>query len=232
LRQHAQEGLERENGNQARAFDDSLSADSGIFHSMLLLLTLVCFLKPCCFCFCVQPNPESALNEEAGKLLLEDYEEYAKQARLMTQIHATKKLILPPAAPQDENAGKEAEEAKVERKCESFSPLTISLQAHGSKEGKNVCSCGGGGGGYQEEDAEAIVKIESTHHCLSRAPSFFLRNPRCHRRGGHVRRVELARIPGHGRQLAQEEAQVGRSRSRKRGLLFFVKTKQKRNRKR
>ncbi|KAJ3257686.1 hypothetical protein HK103_004313 [Boothiomyces macroporosus] len=27
-------------------------------------------------------------NEEAGKLLLEDYDEYAKRARLMTGIHA------------------------------------------------------------------------------------------------------------------------------------------------
>jgi len=31
---------------------------------------------------------ESALNEEAGKLLLENYADYAKHARLMTSIHA------------------------------------------------------------------------------------------------------------------------------------------------
>lgn len=36
----------------------------------------------------IEPFPESALNEEAGKLLLEDYEEYAKHAKLMTSIHA------------------------------------------------------------------------------------------------------------------------------------------------
>lgn len=34
------------------------------------------------------PNPESALNEEAGKLLLEQYDDYAKRARLFTQVHA------------------------------------------------------------------------------------------------------------------------------------------------
>ena len=39
-------------------------------------------------CLLIEPFPESALNEEAGKLLLEDYEEYAKHARLMTSIHA------------------------------------------------------------------------------------------------------------------------------------------------
>lgn len=35
-----------------------------------------------------QPNPESALNEEAGKLLLEDYEEYRERAAMWTSIHA------------------------------------------------------------------------------------------------------------------------------------------------
>ena len=36
----------------------------------------------------IVPNPESALNEEAGKLLLEQYEDYAKRARLYTSIQA------------------------------------------------------------------------------------------------------------------------------------------------
>ncbi|DBB03669.1 hypothetical protein WJX82_006008 [Trebouxia sp. C0006] len=39
-------------------------------------------------CLLIEPFPESALNEEAGKLLLENYEEYAKHAKLMTSIHA------------------------------------------------------------------------------------------------------------------------------------------------
>jgi ubiquitin-conjugating enzyme E2 S len=39
-------------------------------------------------CLLIDPNPESALNEEAGKLLLEDYNEYASHAKLMTSIHA------------------------------------------------------------------------------------------------------------------------------------------------
>jgi ubiquitin-conjugating enzyme E2 S len=39
-------------------------------------------------CLLIVPNPESALNEEAGKLLLEDYETYSQRAKLMTDIHA------------------------------------------------------------------------------------------------------------------------------------------------
>ncbi|KAI9306797.1 ubiquitin-conjugating enzyme/RWD-like protein, partial [Cunninghamella echinulata] len=45
-----------------------------------VLLTIKCLL--------IVPNAESALNEEAGKLLLEQYDDYAKRARLYTKIHA------------------------------------------------------------------------------------------------------------------------------------------------
>ncbi|RGB34027.1 ubiquitin-conjugating enzyme/RWD-like protein [Rhizophagus diaphanus] len=54
--------------------------DSGVER---ILLTVKCLL--------IAPNPESALNEEAGKLLLENYDDYAKHARLMTKIHAQNK---------------------------------------------------------------------------------------------------------------------------------------------
>mmetsp|Transcript_18230 Transcript_18230/g.34707 ORF Transcript_18230/g.34707 Transcript_18230/m.34707 type:complete len:202 (+) Transcript_18230:298-903(+) len=39
-------------------------------------------------CLLIQPFPDSALNEEAAKLLNEDYEEYSKHARMLTSIHA------------------------------------------------------------------------------------------------------------------------------------------------
>lgn len=42
-------------------------------------------------CLLIEPFPESALNELAGKLLLENYEEYARHARLLTGIHAKPK---------------------------------------------------------------------------------------------------------------------------------------------
>lgn len=49
-------------------------------------------------CLLIEPFPESALNEEAGKMLMEEYDAYAKHARLMTSIHAVK-LRSKPAAP-------------------------------------------------------------------------------------------------------------------------------------
>lgn len=36
----------------------------------------------------IVPNAESALNEEAGKLLLEHYDDYSSRAKMMTEIHA------------------------------------------------------------------------------------------------------------------------------------------------
>lgn len=49
----------------------------GIAH---ILVTVKCLL--------IYPNPESALDEEAGKLLLENYDDYCARARLITSVHA------------------------------------------------------------------------------------------------------------------------------------------------
>lgn len=50
----------------------------GIAH---ILVTVKCLL--------IYPNPESALDEEAGKLLLENYDDYCSRAKLITSVHAT-----------------------------------------------------------------------------------------------------------------------------------------------
>ena len=43
-------------------------------------------------CLLIYPNPESALDEEAGKALLEDYDSYCARAKLITSVHATPKV--------------------------------------------------------------------------------------------------------------------------------------------
>jgi hypothetical protein len=43
----------------------------------------------------IDPNPTSALNEEAGKLLLEDYPTYCAHAKLYTEVHAMKATTKP-----------------------------------------------------------------------------------------------------------------------------------------
>lgn len=39
-------------------------------------------------CLLIVPFPESSLNDEAGKLFMESYEEYAKKAKFMTSLYA------------------------------------------------------------------------------------------------------------------------------------------------
>jgi len=48
-------------------------------------------------CLLIDPNPASALNEEASKLLLEAYDDYFKRAALLTRIHARAKHQSAPA---------------------------------------------------------------------------------------------------------------------------------------
>lgn len=62
----------------------------GIKH---ILLTVKCLL--------IVPNPESALNAEAGKMLLEQYDDYFTRAKMFTEIHAK-----PPRSQKEEAAAK------------------------------------------------------------------------------------------------------------------------------
>lgn len=70
-------------------------------------------------CLLIEPFPESALNEQAGKMLLEDYDEYARHARLYTGIHALKAKPKP----------------KTGAICESTSALNVdqTITVHGDK---------------------------------------------------------------------------------------------------
>lgn len=44
-------------------------------------------------CLLIVPFPESALNEEAGKMFMEDYEEYFRHAKLINELHAVPKEL-------------------------------------------------------------------------------------------------------------------------------------------
>lgn len=67
-------------------------------------------------CLLINPFPESALNEEAGKLFMEDYEEYSKKARMYAEVHASKKGGGPGAS---EEGGEGEGEAKRQKPVDS-----------------------------------------------------------------------------------------------------------------
>jgi ubiquitin-conjugating enzyme E2 S len=78
-------------------------------------------------CLLIIPFPESSLNEEAGRLFMDDYQEYSRMAKMMTNIYAMLKES------QDENDSNntyladECTEKKPEEEVKS-SKQTISFK--------------------------------------------------------------------------------------------------------
>lgn len=66
-----------------------------------ILITISCLL--------IHPNPDSALNQKAGALIQDDYEAFARQARLMTKIHAPIPAQLSAAAEEARRCGEESD---------------------------------------------------------------------------------------------------------------------------
>lgn len=69
-------------------------------------------------CLLVDPNAASALNEEAGKLLIEDFAEFSRHARLMTSIHAKRPAGPLTASSQANSSAKSDESPSKKAKAE------------------------------------------------------------------------------------------------------------------
>ncbi|OKL60164.1 hypothetical protein UA08_04553 [Talaromyces atroroseus] len=66
-------------------------------------------------CLLIHPNPDSALNPMAGSLLQDDYNEFARQARLMTSIHAPIPFVMKQSVLQAKQRGEDpAMAARIE----------------------------------------------------------------------------------------------------------------------
>ncbi|KAE8901678.1 hypothetical protein PF005_g4761 [Phytophthora fragariae] len=61
-------------------------------------------------CLLIVPFPESSLNDEAGKLFLDSYDEYARRAKLWTNIHAPKRSAVTGDEPGDTSGEDEKKE--------------------------------------------------------------------------------------------------------------------------
>lgn len=74
-------------------------------------------------CLLIQPNPDSALNQKAGALIQDDYTSFARQARLMTKIHAPIPAHLTDIAHDARRRGEEIEEPL--QKCRDSDKETV-----------------------------------------------------------------------------------------------------------
>mmetsp|Transcript_5306 Transcript_5306/g.8207 ORF Transcript_5306/g.8207 Transcript_5306/m.8207 type:complete len:212 (-) Transcript_5306:182-817(-) len=80
-------------------------------------------------CLLIHPNPESALNEEAGKLLLEEYDSYSKRALMFTKLYAT---------PKGSNESKESKESScLKASSKSNKSKATSAKSKSSKVSKS-----------------------------------------------------------------------------------------------
>ena len=61
----------------------------------------------------INPFPESALNDEAGKLFMDDYEQYFKKAQMITEVHAK----VDASVDAEEGAPSEKRQKPVENKA-------------------------------------------------------------------------------------------------------------------
>ncbi|KAG2143898.1 ubiquitin-conjugating enzyme/RWD-like protein [Suillus cothurnatus] len=89
----------------------------GIGH---ILVTIKCLL--------IYPNPESALDEEAGKLLLEDYDAYCSRAKLITSVHATPRVR--PSEFQTPSTEKEGESSTTSIPVSIPTPAVVPPSPH------------------------------------------------------------------------------------------------------
>jgi len=95
-----------------------------------ILITISCLL--------IQPNPDSALNQKAGALIQEDYDAFARQARLMTRIHAPISAHLLPFAQEARRRGEEDDSRCSDGALREFSTLPTPAEDGILKENQPV----------------------------------------------------------------------------------------------
>lgn len=81
-------------------------------------LTLRDVLVTIC-CLLIQPNPDSALNAEAGSLIQDNYEAFARRAELMTSIHGVVPKALKEVVREAQMRGQDVAQAEDESQATS-----------------------------------------------------------------------------------------------------------------
>ncbi|KAG0229997.1 hypothetical protein BGW41_002817 [Actinomortierella wolfii] len=125
-------------------------------------------------CLLIVPNPESALNEEAGRQLLVRYEDYAKHARIMTEIHAQapRKEIFPAVQPSSAVSDGKAESEKTD--AASVVPMAVDspkVEIQNEDNRKTPSASDTANEGSSEKHQHSVVSAKSTTLTTTMAPS-------------------------------------------------------------
>ena len=114
-------------------------------------------------CLLIHPNPASALNEEAGKLLLEQYDDFAEHAKMMTQIHAKPTPAEAAVAAATEAAGSEHRidvDGERHRRCAATTVAGLAIFALPAESAASV-GAALEAGAVGDADALAFVTLEA-----------------------------------------------------------------------
>jgi ubiquitin-conjugating enzyme E2 S len=115
-------------------------------------------------CLLIVPFPESSLNDEAGKMFMESYEEYCRKARLVTSVHALKAAAGlaagAGAAPAAAGAGGDSTSA-ASSSTSSSAAVSGSEGAVGSSSGAGDASVGASAASSSSSGAASSVAVAS-----------------------------------------------------------------------
>jgi len=93
-------------------------------------------------CLLIVPFPESSLNDEAGKLFMESYEEYARRAKLMANVHGRTAscgdIVSPPGSPLKHSKENEGEMMNLKKKSSSSSSSMAVLKQSNSADRNGI----------------------------------------------------------------------------------------------
>ena len=94
-------------------------------------------------CLLIVPFPQSSLNEEAGKMFMDNYDEYFRVAKMLTEIHAKKKVTKKEESNNDDDDkndnNAEVNDFNINEKIESKDSINASFK-NDNFNGDNSCS--------------------------------------------------------------------------------------------
>ena len=80
-------------------------------------------------CLLIVPFPQSSLNEEAGKMFMDNYDEYFKVAKMLTEIHAKKKETKKEEPNNDDDKDKD----EIDEKDNEDTEMVFDFSSHKEK---------------------------------------------------------------------------------------------------
>jgi ubiquitin-conjugating enzyme E2 S len=89
-------------------------------------------------CLLLEPFPESSLNEEAGKLFMESYDEYYKRTRLHANIHGRTQSVTAAASSGTKSNQPDIEETRVLQNSSHNSSSALSERSNTDATNKSM----------------------------------------------------------------------------------------------